>query len=115
MLVRVALTCRVETWVRPSGFLLAGSHSEAGCALQAVLLRVPGDRGCFRVDAGNQSPIGRTDPAAKVFSQEADALGGTAVLSRIVQLSEIFDDPTLGQWPLFANATQVDHVDPIWR
>jgi hypothetical protein len=26
-LVRVALTCRVETWVRHSGFWLAGRHS----------------------------------------------------------------------------------------
>ncbi|MDB5345365.1 MAG: hypothetical protein JWP89_3742 [Schlesneria sp.] len=32
--MRVALPCRVETWVRHSGFSLAGRHSEVGCALE---------------------------------------------------------------------------------
>ncbi|MDB5346516.1 MAG: hypothetical protein JWP89_4893 [Schlesneria sp.] len=38
--VRVALTCRVETWVRLSSFLLAGRHSWVGSALESRSERV---------------------------------------------------------------------------
>ncbi len=39
-LVLVALRCRVETWVRPSGFLLAGRHSSGGHALDSDFFNV---------------------------------------------------------------------------
>jgi hypothetical protein len=33
-LVLIALRCRVETWVRLSGFLLEGRRSDVECALK---------------------------------------------------------------------------------